>query len=377
MASSPPAKSFRFFKGRIALHAILKAAGIEPGDQVLLPGYTCVVVPNAIRYLGAEPVFLDIDPRTFNLDPEAVRAWLESPLNSSARILIVQHTYGIPCDMDALIDLSQKFGLLVVEDSCHAIGSKFKGRPVGTMGAAAFFSSQWSKPVTTGLGGWATVNDPTLVSRMESILGEYNAPGRLETLALDFQFGAYSLAFRPRLFWILQSLYRRLGDLGLAIGSSTGLELTGEEPGDYMKTMGHLQERRLEKLLANMSQVISLRKCQQDQVEKLLTAEGLPRLELSPSFDPVILRYPLPIGNKNEILALARQKRIQLGDWFVSPVHPNVDRWGKVGYVQGSCPVAERACSTTVNIPIGPQIREDEIERTVRFLGLHARPAAS
>ena len=245
-------KRYFFFKGRVALHAILKAAGIGPGDQVLLPGYTCVVVPNAILYLGAEPVFLDIDPGTYNLDPGLLEKWLTSRQDDRARAVIIQHTYGIPCDLDAITPLAEKGRLLVIEDSCHALGSTYKGRPVGTLGQAAFFSSQWSKPITTGLGGWAEINDPSLVEKMEAVLAEYPGPKKIESLVLGLQHLAYNLAYHPRMFWILQGLYRKMGAMGLAIGSSTSRELCCEEPGDYMKSMGKIQERQLDNLLANL-----------------------------------------------------------------------------------------------------------------------------
>ncbi len=368
-------KLYTFFKGRVALHAILKAAGIGPGDKVLLPGYTCVVVPNAILYIGAEPVYLDIDPNTYNLDPEILEAWLDTPQADGARAIVVQHTYGIPCDMDAILPLANKNNLLVIEDSCHTIGSSYRGRKVGTLGDAAFFSSQWSKPVTTGLGGWATINDPDLSTKMDAILADYPKPGLMESLVLNFQYLAYLVAYHPRLFWMIQGLYRTLGNLGLAIGSSTAMELSCEEPGNYMKAMGGIQERQLRKVLAGIDNVIGHRRNHRVLIDELLQAKGFRTLDLPDEYDPVILRYPVRIKNKTVALAEARRQRVQLGDWFLSPIHPNLDHWEYAGYEKGSCPVAEEVSATTINIPIGPRISDREIERTIRFLGRYAEPA--
>jgi len=372
MISQP--KRYFFFKGRVALHAILKAAGIGPGDQVLLPGYTCVVVPNAILYLAAEPVYLDIDSGTYNLDPGLAENWLSSGRNQQARAVIIQHTYGIPCDLDAITPLAQKAGLLIIEDSCHALGSTYKGRPVGTLGHASFFSSQWSKPISTGLGGWAEINDPSLGDKMEAILAEYPGPKKFESLVLGLQHLAYNLAYHPRMFWILQGLYRKMGAMGLAIGSSTASELCCEEPGDYMKSMGKIQERQLEKLLRNIGQTIVRRKEQKTLVDALLQEKGFKSLDLASDYDPVVLRYPVQVGNKDQVLSQARLQRIQLGDWFLSPVHPNLEQWENAGYVPGTCPVAETISATTINIPLGPRVSDREIERTVAFLERVAQP---
>ena len=250
---TPDAQRFTFFKGRVALHALLRAAGVGPGDQVLLPGYTCVVVPNAVNYTGAEPVYLDVEPQTGNLDCDKLEDRLGSGWESGrAKVLIVQHTYGIPCDMDRLDAFARRHGLLVIEDACHALASTWRGRPVGTLGDAAFFSSQWSKPVTTGLGGWAVVTAPELRTRLEAILPQYTRPGLATAGLLELQHLAFSLLNHPRLFWGIQGLYRGLGRMGLAIGSSTGDELSCRLPTDYQRRMHPLQERRLNRLLDSL-----------------------------------------------------------------------------------------------------------------------------
>ena len=227
-----------FFKGRVALHAILMAAGIGPGDQVLLPGYTCVVVPNAINYTGAKPVYLDIEARNFNLDCDRLeegigRQW--SP--ERAKALIAQHTYGIPADMDRLMDFARKHNLLLIEDSCHAIGARWSDREVGSLGDAAFFSSQWSKPVTTGLGGWARINNLELAKAFSGIKERYTQPSMMVALVLEMQHLAFTALNRPRLYGSIQSIYRRLGQLGLALGSSSSAELACELPSEYEKGM--------------------------------------------------------------------------------------------------------------------------------------------
>ncbi len=142
-----------------------------------------------------------------------------------------------------------------------------------------------------------------------------------------------------------------------------------------MKAMGGIQKRQLGKLLVGIDKIIGQRRKQRVLIDELLQAEGFGVLDLPDEYDPVILRYPVRIKNKAVVLAEARRQQVQLGDWFLSPIHPNLDHWENAGYKKGTCPVAEAISATTINIPIGPRISEREIERTIRFLGQHAEPA--
>ncbi len=363
---------FPFFKGRVALHAILRAFGIGAGDQVLMPGYTCVVVPNAVNYTGAQPVYLDVEAETGNLNCDLLEEGLGISWDPErARAIIVQHTYGIPCDMDRIGEFAKRHNLLVIEDSCHALGSTWQGRPVGTLGDAAFFSSQWSKPLTTGLGGWAQMSTPEMQQKLQSVLPEYSSPALAEALQLEGQFLAFSLLNHPRLFWIIQGIYRTLGNLGLAIGSSTSGELSCELPVDYMKGMHPLQQRRLRRLLGHMDRAIAVRRRNTDLIEAALRDAGLPTVKVPEGCEPVFLRYPLQVENKIEVLAAAKRQRVQMGDWFLSPIHPNLENWELAGYKSGTCPVAEEVSRRVVNIPTGTGLSEKEIQRTVEFLFQH------
>ncbi len=221
--------SFFFFKGRVALYAILKTIGLKPEDEIILTGFTCVVVPNAIRYLGAKPIYVDIELETYNIDPEKI----EEKVTEQTKGIIAQHTFGIPAEMDKIFEIAKKYNLYVIEDSCHAIGSKYKGKEVGTFGDAAFFSSQWSKPVTTGLGGWAVMNDTDLKEKMEKMYAEFIEPSFKEALLVRLQYLTYSKLFKPSLFWFSQNMYRTLSRLGIALGSSFNEELECRMPKGY------------------------------------------------------------------------------------------------------------------------------------------------
>lgn len=363
--------TFYFFKGRVALYAILKAIGIKQGDEVILPGFTCVAVPNAIIYLGAKPVYIDIDRKTFNIDFLKLKEKLITSHSSSAakpKALIVQHTFGIPAEMDSILKIAKKYNLYVIEDSCHAIGSKYRGKEVGTFGDAAFFSSQWSKPVTTGLGGWAVLNNPELKTKMDELYLDFICPSFKEAVLLRLQYLIYSKLFRPSTFWFAQSTYRMLSRFGIALGSSSNEELECKMPGGYEKKMSPWQRNLLEKELAKIHKYIEHRKEITSLYEELLKKKGIKTIKLPEHYNPVFLRYPVLVKDKIKVLEDAKKKRMEIGDWFVSPVHPNLTGWEKAGYQKGMCPIAEDVCERVINLPTHSRIGEREAIHIVEFI---------
>jgi dTDP-4-amino-4,6-dideoxygalactose transaminase len=287
---------------------------------------------------------------------------------------VVQHTYGLPADMDRIGAWARERGLLVIEDACHALGAAWRGRPVGTLGDAAFFSSQWSKPVTTGLGGWAEVNDPDLAAAVGRVADSYPLPARLDSLRLHAQYLAYRAVYRPQLAWAVQGLYRGLGRAGLVIGSSTGTELDCRLPADYRRRMGGLQERRLARLLDGADGMVAVRRRHAALLEEALAGHGLATATVPAGADPVWLRYPLRVGNKDALLAAARRARGELGDWFLSPVHPNREAWERAAYRAGQCPTAERLSREVVNLPTHAGLDAAEIARIVAFVARVGTP---
>ena len=358
-----PEKSFFFFKGRVALYAILRAMGIGPGDEVILPGFTCVVVPNAITYLGAKPVYIDIDAKTYNIDPEKIEHEKGKSWNiGKAKAIIAQHTFGIPADMDEIIEIAKRYNLYVIEDSCHAIGSRYKGKEVGTLGDAAFFSSQWSKPVTTGLGGWAVVNNQKIRNNIKKIYADFINPVSKEVFLLRLQHSLHSLLLRPSTFWLIQNWYRALSNCGILIGSSSKVELECKIPENYQKKMSSWQRSLLTKELQSINQYIDHRKLLTLAYESILEEKGKKPIALHDDYECVFLRYPLLVKNKNKILEKAKKMKVEIGDWFLSPIHPKISEWYKVNYSKGLCPISESICEHIINLPLHQQINEQNID---------------
>lgn len=140
--------------GTTALHLALLAAGVHAGDEVITTAFTFIASVNAILYVGGTPVFADIDPRTFTLDPDAV----ERAITPRTKAILVVHLYGRACAMDRLCELARRRGLVLVEDCAQAIGARFAGRSVGSFGLGAF-SLYATKNVTSGEGGMLTTDD--------------------------------------------------------------------------------------------------------------------------------------------------------------------------------------------------------------------------
>jgi perosamine synthetase len=360
---------YLFFKGRVALYAILKAMGIKHGDEVILPGFTCVVVPNAITYLDAKPVYVDIDPKTYNVDTEQIlnskgKSWHPG----KAKAIIAQHTFGIPADMDKINEIAKSYDLYVIEDCCHVIGSGYKDRTVGALGDAAYYSSQWSKPVSTGLGGWAIVHNEKIRANIDHIYSGFLDPSFKEVQLLKLQYLIYSRFVTPSSFWTAQNTYRALSKYGIALGSSDNEELEGRMPQEYGKKMSTWQKNLLKEQLEEVQKCVEYRKWVSARYEVLLKENGIEAINLGEDYKPVFLRYPLLVNDKKQILKVAQKMKIEMGDWFVSPVHPNLDGWEKVGYQKGTCPIAENICKHIINLPTHRMIKEEEIGRAIDFI---------
>ena len=134
--------------------ACSEALGIGPGDEVLLQAPTHIVVPNAIRYTGARPVYVDCLPDNWNIDLRGCRARI-TPRTK----VVVQHTFGIPADNGRGAAFAAEHGLVLIEDCVHALGATWRGRPVGTFGRAAFFSTEETKIISTTMGGMVVTDD--------------------------------------------------------------------------------------------------------------------------------------------------------------------------------------------------------------------------
>lgn len=148
-----------------ALALALHVSGVGPGDEVIVPSLSFIATANAVWHCGATPVFADIDPRTYNLDPAAA----ERAIGPRTKAIMPVHQLGLPADMDAFLALGESHGVAVVEDAACAIGASYRGRPIGSLGPLACFSLHPRKVITTGEGGMIAVEDPAVAERLRRL----------------------------------------------------------------------------------------------------------------------------------------------------------------------------------------------------------------
>lgn len=359
-------RAFSFWKGRVAMYAILKGLGVKDGDEVILPGYTCVMDVNPIKYLGAKPVYVDIEPSTFNMNP----ALLENKITPRTKIIVAQHTYGYPCDMDAIMAIAAKRGITVIEDCCLAFGSIYKGKTVGTFGKAAYFSFQWNKPFTTGLGGMAITNDTRLAEKISRLCDEQLChPSAKEVMMLAAQLAVYRMFIYPRTTALAQNIFRYLTKKGAVVGSSSAAEYNPQMAPDFFKGMSSIQARSGLRQLAKVESNIAHRRQMAELYDKLLEEKGWPTRKYDKSvMDSVLVRYPVRIKEKAKALEQAAAAGIELGSWFECPLHPIETPMEAYDYKIGMCPQAEKASQEVVNLPLHPRATKKTVRRTVEFI---------
>ncbi len=148
-----------------ALSLALHVSGVGPGDEVIVPSLSFIATANAVWHCGAQPVFADIDPRTYNLDAAAT----ERAITARTKAIMPVHQVGLPADMDAFLELGRRHGVAIVEDAACAIGASYKGRPIGSLGPLACFSLHPRKVITTGEGGMIAVADAEVAERLRRL----------------------------------------------------------------------------------------------------------------------------------------------------------------------------------------------------------------
>lgn len=370
-----------FSHGRVGLYGLLLALGIGPGDEVLLQVPTHIVVPNAIRYAGATPVYVDCLPGTYNMDLEQA----ERRVTSRTRVLLLQHTFGIPADIDAASALARRHNLELIEDCVHALGATYAGRPAGSFGRAAFFSTEETKTISTTMGGMVTTADAGLAARMRRFQAECEPPSAVLTAGYLLKLVLYHLLTQPSLHRYTRIAYELAGKRNPLPGAMAAGEFHGGLPEGYARrlsngqaALGLRQLRRLDGNIAHRRAIAAL------YAERLATA-GITLSGVPAQAAPAYLRYPLWTPDRQAAQRAAAAHAV-LGTWFTSvleeaasPLHG--------GYQMGACPVAEDAARHLVNLPTHQRVRASDAEGLIAALtpvlsgkaratgAGHARPA--
>lgn len=370
------ADAFYYYMGRVALHALLKAMGIGRNDRVIQQVFTCSSVAMPVFRVGATPKYVDIDPITLSLSPTELKA----KLTDKTKAIIVQHTYGIPAEIDRIMDIAKKHGLYVIEDCCHALGSKYEGQEVGTFGDAAFYSFGWNKPVAIGMGGAAVVNNPDIRRKLQQSRHEYEPPSCKERAALLLERFIYQLLVKYRCFNSARALYRspRVRLLlsrihGYNADDVFGVNRTAADDGGciYSKTVPQNYGRMLHSKLNDFGQIAKHQEWVVSRYRDCLRARPSAHLTMDGRFKPTYFKYPYLSLSKATVYANAGKMGIELSEMFRSPVcASDRDAWESLGYRKGMCPVSERISESVIPLATHCAIREKEIAKTAALIGM-------
>ncbi len=354
---------FYFWKGRVAFFAILKAMGVKKGDEVIVPGFTCVVVANAIKYLDATPVYVDIQQETLNPSFEAIK----DAITDKTKVIVTQNTFGLSTDTDKIAALARDKGIWSVEDCTHGFGGTFKGKANGTWCDASFFSTQWNKPFSTGIGGFLLVNNLSLIHPVKEVIQDLEKPPAKDVFMLTMLIRFQQLFLTPWTYWTLRRLYRFLSRMNIVVGSSEGKEITGNEmPQNYFRKMSQVQMKVAAKAIKKFDALFSERKADAIIYTRFLEKHNKYHVKQKLHKDHAFLKYPVLVKNRSVFEEKARKAKIELGDWFCSPLHPVKENLCQWDFFDEKTPVASKISKHVVNLPLGSNATEKVISFLIR-----------
>jgi perosamine synthetase len=309
--------------GTAGLHLLCVSAGIGPGDEVITSPYSFAASANCFIYEGGVPVFADVDPRTLNLDPAAV----EAAVTPRTKAIVGVDIYGYPCELDPLRAIADRHGLVLIQDSCEALGAQYKGRPLGAHGPAAVFAFYPNKQITTGEGGMVTTHseEEWLLLRSLRNQGRGDAGGWLEHVRLGFNY--------------------RMSDLNAALGLGQVekldeiLELRSAVAGRYADLLGGIDGVELP--------------CVDDDDHQR-------------SWFVYVVKLP---DNESRERVIAHFEREAIGyNRYLPSIHLQPYMRERYGFAEGLCPVSEDASSRTLALPFFTALEADAQERVAEAL---------
>jgi len=341
-----------FFSGRSALYHLLKSLNLKESDEVLVQAFTCEAVVLPIIALKLKPVFVDIEKQTFSINPID----LKKKLSEKSKVLILQHTFGIPpSQKEKILSIIRKHNLLLIEDIAHSTKLKVKSQKLKVLKNHFYLLSFGrSKSLSSVFGGAVITNNKKIAKKLNSL----NLP--CPSYSLIFKL----LLYKPIAFLIKISYNIYLGrvvhffaqKLNLLIPEITKKEKKGEYNNFFDKKYPNALAILLLNQLKRFEEIQNQRKKMVNFYLKKLNNVIRSKLHVS---QPLI-RFPLLIKNRGQILQNLAKKGIFLGCWYDSPVAPKGLPLKKVGYSWGSCPVAEEICDRIINLPTNIKLNEAE-----------------
>ncbi len=314
-----------------ALHLSLLLSGIAPGDEVICPSFTCMATANAIHHVGATPVFVEIDPRTFNLDP----AHVEEAITPKTRGIMAVHQIGLSADMDELIRIANDHDLVIVEDAATALGGEYKGKRIGALGSPTCFSFHPRKVITSGEGGMITTDDETFMEKARIVRAHGASISDLErhhakgTIYASYPVVGYNY---------------RMTDMQGVMGTIQMKKLP------FMLQQRHRISHSYDELLSDI-----------DEVETPYVPEALVH-----SYQSYLIRFHSESGIDRDGMIRQMAERGIACRHGIAPLH--MEPYYRDLYGEMHLPVTEQVSRETMFLPIYPTMNEDEIDYVVSNL---------
>jgi dTDP-4-amino-4,6-dideoxygalactose transaminase len=297
--------------GTTALHLAMLAHGIGMGDEVITSAFTFIASANSILFVGAKPVFADIDPRTFNLDVSQI----EKAVTKNTKAILPVHLYGLSCDMAPIMKIAEKHGLAVIEDACQSHGAEYNGRKVGSFGTGTF-SLYPTKNITSGEGGMITTNDP-LIDEKCRVLRQHGMRKRYYHDELGYNF--------------------RMTDIHAAIGLA--------------------QLKKLEKFNAQRQANAKFMNENLKGVTPPFVPEGLSHV-----FHQYTVR--VPAGKRDALRTYLNENGVGSEVYYPVPIHQQTFYVNDLGY-KDSLPKTEEATLEVLSLPVHPGLSSADLETIV------------
>lgn len=350
--------------GRMAFHYILQALDLPVGSEIIFPALTFWVIPEIARRSGLRPVFVDVDPATFNLDPAKV----EAALSEHTRAIVPTHLYGRPCAMSEIMKIAEKHDLVVIEDCAQAIGARYRGKKVGTFGTASLFSFQLLKGINTYGGGMALTNDTSLARNIRDLAAK-EAPPSVKDLLRRFVIGyGARVAVSPKVFtfwgYPLQGASSLLGKYDFSKYVWEKIRPLERFPHTYHQRYSNVQALLGLRGLANLDRYNDL--CRQHAVQYnrgLIDCRTIRTPYVPAEIDPVYYQYSVYTSDPE----LLSRRSIRRG---VDIETTHVDVCSKLELFKdyrAECPGAE-ATEHSLQLPVYSRLRVSDIDRILRVM---------
>jgi dTDP-4-amino-4,6-dideoxygalactose transaminase len=353
-------KATSFASARMAFYTFLKQMGIGTGHEVILPAFTCSVMVNAVYRAGAQPVFVDIDESTLGSDA----AEIERKISARTRLVVAQHSFGIPCDIAPIAELATKKGLILVEDCAITFDSSYRGVKVGNWGDAAIFSTDHSKPINTLIGGMLYTKDRSLHEKIRATSSTIPDLDDGHQRRLYEQFLYESEYYVPERYGRALALnYVRRIRQKLRGKPAPPVFLDSDVRRDVVLNSGYPYPARMPASLAQVG-LFELERWSEERSRRKKLLESLLGLVREMSFDQYLpsayfskerelvpFRFVFTHPDNDQLLRKMSKHVDVSWTWFRSPIVYCPDGPESMGYVSGSCRKAEQITKSILNWP--------------------------